>query len=229
MASVCGSSLALMDAGVPIKASVAGIAMGLVKEEEGFVVLSDILGDEDRLGDMDFKVAGTSEGVTALQMDIKIEGITKEIMEIALKQARGARLHILKVMDEAIQAPRAQISDFAPRIHTIKINPEKIKDVIGKGGSRDPCTDRRDRHQHQADDDGTVLASPPWPTKPPVEAIDPRIEAITAEIEVNRIYEGKVVRLADFGAFVNILPGKDGLVHIYKKSPMPAYRTWPTS
>ena len=212
MASVCGSSLALMDAGVPIKASVAGIAMGLVKEEEGFVVLSDILGDEDHLGDMDFKVAGTSEGVTALQMDIKIEGITKEIMEIALKQARGARLHILKVMDEAIQAPRAQISDFAPRIHTIKINPEKIKDVIGKGGSVIRALTEETGTNIELDDDGTVRISA-VANEAAMEAIR-RIEAITAEIEVNRIYEGKVVRLADFGAFVNILPGKDGLVHI---------------
>lgn len=212
MASVCGSSLALMDAGVPIKASVAGIAMGLVKEEEGFVVLSDILGDEDHLGDMDFKVAGTTEGVTALQMDIKIEGITKEIMEIALKQARGARLHILKVMDEAIQAPRAEISDFAPRIHTIKINPEKIKDVIGKGGSVIRALTEETGTNIELDDDGTVrIAAVDGDAAK--EAIR-RIEAITAEIEVNRIYEGKVVRLADFGAFVNILPGKDGLVHI---------------
>jgi polyribonucleotide nucleotidyltransferase len=205
MASVCGSSLALMDAGVPIKASVAGIAMGLVKEEEGFVVLSDILGDEDHLGDMDFKVAGTSEGVTALQMDIKIEGITKEIMEIALKQARGARLHILKVMDEAIQAPRAEISDFAPRIHTIKINPEKIKDVIGKGGSVIRALTEETGTNIELDDDGTVRISA-VANEAAMEAIR-RIEAITAEIEVNRIYEGKVVRLADFGAFVNILPG----------------------
>jgi polyribonucleotide nucleotidyltransferase len=212
MASVCGSSLALMDAGVPIKASVAGIAMGLVKEEEGFVVLSDILGDEDHLGDMDFKVAGTTQGITALQMDIKIEGITKEIMEIALKQARGARLHILKVMDEAIQAPRAEISDFAPRIHTIKINPEKIKDVIGKGGSVIRALTEETGTNIELDDDGTVRISA-VANEAAMEAIR-RIEAITAEIEVNRIYEGKVVRLADFGAFVNILPGKDGLVHI---------------
>jgi polyribonucleotide nucleotidyltransferase len=212
MASVCGSSLALMDAGVPIKASVAGIAMGLVKEEEGFVVLSDILGDEDHLGDMDFKVAGTTQGITALQMDIKIEGITKEIMEIALKQARGARLHILKVMDEAIQAPRSEISDFAPRIHTIKINPEKIKDVIGKGGSVIRALTEETGTNIELDDDGTVRISA-VANEAAMEAIR-RIEAITAEIEVNRIYEGKVVRLADFGAFVNILPGKDGLVHI---------------
>lgn len=212
MASVCGTSLALMDAGVPIKASVAGIAMGLVKEEEGFVVLSDILGDEDHLGDMDFKVAGTNEGVTALQMDIKIEGITKEIMEVALNQARNARLHILKVMDEALQAPRADISDFAPRIHTIKINPEKIRDVIGKGGATIRALTEETGTTIELDDDGTVK----------IAAVDGeaaklaihRIEQLTAEVESGTIYEGQVVRLADFGAFVNILPGKDGLVHI---------------
>ena len=212
MASVCGSSLALMDAGVPIKASVAGIAMGLVKEGEEFVVLSDILGDEDHLGDMDFKVAGTSEGVTALQMDIKIEGITKEIMQIALKQARDARLHILKVMDEAISAPRADISDFAPRIHTIKINPEKIKDVIGKGGSVIRALTEETGTTIELDDDGTVKIAA-VDGEAAKEAIR-RIEALTAEVEVGRVYEGKVTRLADFGAFVNILPGKDGLVHI---------------
>ncbi len=212
MASVCGSSLALMDAGVPIKASVAGIAMGLVKEGDSFVVLSDILGDEDHLGDMDFKVAGTSEGVTALQMDIKIEGLTKEIMQVALKQARDARLHILKVMDEAIAAPRADISDFAPRIHTIKINPEKIKDVIGKGGSVIRALTEETGTTIELEDDGTVkIAAVDGDAAK--EAIR-RIEALTAEVEVGRIYEGKVARLADFGAFVNILPGKDGLVHI---------------
>lgn len=212
MASVCGSSLALMDAGVPIKASVAGIAMGLVKEEDGFVVLSDILGDEDHLGDMDFKVAGTSEGVTALQMDIKIEGITKEIMQIALKQARNARLHILSVMDKAISHAREDISDFAPRIHTMKINPEKIKDVIGKGGSVIRALTEETGTTIELDDDGTVkIAAVSGDAAQ--EAIR-RIEALTAEIEVGRIYEGKVTRLAEFGAFVNILPGKDGLVHI---------------
>ncbi|WP_409422712.1 polyribonucleotide nucleotidyltransferase [Pseudaeromonas sp. ZJS20] len=212
MASVCGSSLALMDAGVPIKASVAGIAMGLVKEGDEFVVLSDILGDEDHLGDMDFKVAGTTEGVTALQMDIKIEGITKEIMEVALKQARDARLHILKVMDEAMPQSRAEISDYAPRIHTIKINPEKIKDVIGKGGSVIRALTEETGTTIELDDDGTVkIAAVDGDAAK--EAIR-RIEALTAEVEVGRIYEGKVVRLADFGAFVNILPGKDGLVHI---------------
>ncbi|MFP2770850.1 polyribonucleotide nucleotidyltransferase [Oceanisphaera sp. KMM 10153] len=212
MASVCGTSLALMDAGVPIKASVAGIAMGLVKEDAGFVVLSDILGDEDHLGDMDFKVAGTTQGITALQMDIKIEGITKEIMEVALKQARNARLHILKVMDEAMQAPRAEISDFAPRIHIIKINPEKIRDVIGKGGATIRALTEETGTTIELDDNGTVK----------IAAVDGeaaklairRIEQLTAEVEAGTIYEGQVVRLADFGAFVNILPGKDGLVHI---------------
>ncbi len=212
MASVCGTSLALMDAGVPIKASVAGIAMGLVKEEEGFVVLSDILGDEDHLGDMDFKVAGTTQGVTALQMDIKIEGITREIMEVALKQARNARLHILNVMDEAMQTPRAEISDFAPRIHIIKINPEKIRDVIGKGGATIRALTEETGTTIELDDDGTVK----------IAAVDGeaaklairRIEQLTAEVESGTIYDGQVVRLADFGAFVNILPGKDGLVHI---------------
>jgi len=212
MASVCGTSLALMDAGVPIKASVAGIAMGLVKEGDSFVVLSDILGDEDHLGDMDFKVAGSSEGVTALQMDIKIEGITREIMEIALKQARDARLHILKVMDQAIGSARADISSFAPRIHTIKINPEKIKDVIGKGGSVIRALTEETGTSIELEDDGTVKIAA-VDGEAAKEAIR-RIEALTAEVEVGRIYEGKVVRLADFGAFVNILPGKDGLVHI---------------
>ena len=212
MASVCGTSLALMDAGVPIKASVAGIAMGLVKEGDSFVVLSDILGDEDHLGDMDFKVAGTSEGVTALQMDIKIEGITKEIMQIALKQARDARLHILTVMDKAIGEARNDISDFAPRIHTIKINPEKIKDVIGKGGSVIRALTEETGTTIELEDDGTVKIAA-VSGEAAQEAIR-RIQALTADVEIGRIYEGKVTRLAEFGAFVNILPGKDGLVHI---------------
>lgn len=212
MASVCGTSLALMDAGVPIKASVAGIAMGLVKEGDSFVVLSDILGDEDHLGDMDFKVAGTSEGVTALQMDIKIEGITKEIMQIALKQARDARLHILTVMDKAIGVARDDISDFAPRIHTIKINPEKIKDVIGKGGSVIRALTEETGTTIELEDDGTVKIAA-VSGEAAQEAIR-RIQALTADVEIGRIYEGKVTRLAEFGAFVNILPGKDGLVHI---------------
>jgi len=212
MASVCGSSLALMDAGVPIKASVAGIAMGLVKEQDDFVVLSDILGDEDHLGDMDFKVAGTSTGVTALQMDIKIEGITKEIMQIALNQAKGARLHILSVMDQAISTAREEISEFAPRIYTMKISAEKIKDVIGKGGAVIRALTEETGTTIEIDDDGTIKIAATEGTAAK-EAIR-RIEEITAEVEVGRIYTGKVARLADFGAFVTILPGKDGLVHI---------------
>ncbi|NKF49713.1 polyribonucleotide nucleotidyltransferase [Shewanella sp. WXL01] len=212
MASVCGTSLALMDAGVPIKTSVAGIAMGLVKEGDDFVVLSDILGDEDHLGDMDFKVAGTRDGITALQMDIKIEGITKEIMDIALQQAYGARVHILNVMDQAISGAREEISDHAPRITTIKINPEKIRDVIGKGGATIRALTEETGTTIELDDDGTVkIASADGAATK--EAIR-RIEEITAEVEVGRIYKGKVIRIVDFGAFVNILPGKDGLVHI---------------
>ncbi|OOF45845.1 polyribonucleotide nucleotidyltransferase [Rodentibacter trehalosifermentans] len=212
MASVCGASLALMDAGVPIKAAVAGIAMGLVKEDEKFVVLSDILGDEDHLGDMDFKVAGTREGVTALQMDIKIEGITPEIMQIALNQAKSARLHILGVMEQAIPAPRAEISDYAPRIHTMKIDPKKIKDVIGKGGATIRALTEETGTSIDIDDDGTVK----------IAAVDnnaaknvmARIEEIVAEVEAGAIYKGKVTRLADFGAFVAIVGNKEGLVHI---------------
>ena len=211
MASVCGTSLALMDAGVPIKASVAGIAMGLVKEGDDFVVLSDILGDEDHLGDMDFKVAGTNDGITALQMDIKIEGITKEIMQIALNQAQGARKHILKVMDEAISGAREEISEFAPRIYTMKISSEKIKDVIGKGGAVIRALTEETGTTIEIDDDGTIKIAA-TEGKAAKEAIR-RIEEITAEVEVGRIYSGKVARLADFGAFVTILPGKDGLVH----------------
>ncbi|MGV3001340.1 polyribonucleotide nucleotidyltransferase [Vibrio sp.] len=212
MASVCGTSLALMDAGVPIKSSVAGIAMGLVKEGDDFVVLSDILGDEDHLGDMDFKVAGTNDGITALQMDIKIEGITKEIMQIALNQAQGARKHILKVMDEAISGAREEISEFAPRIHTMKISAEKIKDVIGKGGAVIRALTEETGTTIEIDDDGTIKIAA-TEGEAAKEAIR-RIEEITAEVEVGRIYSGKVARLADFGAFVTILPGKDGLVHI---------------
>lgn len=212
MASVCGTSLALMDAGVPIKTSVAGIAMGLVKEGDDFVVLSDILGDEDHLGDMDFKVAGTRDGITALQMDIKIEGITKDIMQIALQQAYGARVHILNVMDQAIGSHRDDISDHAPRITTLKINPEKIRDVIGKGGATIRALTEETGTTIELEDDGTVkiASSNGEATK---EAIR-RIEEITAEVEVGTVYNGKVVRIVDFGAFVTILPGKDGLVHI---------------
>ncbi|AOM41518.1 polyribonucleotide nucleotidyltransferase [Xenorhabdus hominickii] len=212
MASVCGASLALMDAGVPIKAAVAGIAMGLVKEGDNFVVLSDILGDEDHLGDMDFKVAGSRDGISALQMDIKIEGITREIMQIALNQAKGARLHILNVMEQAIQGPRNDISEFAPRIHTIKINPDKIKDVIGKGGSVIRALTEETGTTIEIEDDGTVKIAATDSDKAR-HAIS-RIEEITAEVEVGRIYNGKVTRIVDFGAFVAIGGGKEGLVHI---------------
>ncbi|WP_404390591.1 polyribonucleotide nucleotidyltransferase [Pseudoalteromonas phenolica] len=212
MASVCGTSLALMNAGVPVKASVAGIAMGLVKEGDDFVVLSDILGDEDHLGDMDFKVAGTNAGVTALQMDIKIEGITKEIMQIALKQAKAARLHILSVMDQAIAAPSEELSEFAPRIYTMNIPPKKIADVIGKGGATIRQLTEETGTTIEIEDDGTVkiAATDGLSAKDAIA----RIEALTAELEVGTLYNGKVVRIVDFGAFVNVLPGKDGLVHI---------------
>lgn len=212
MASVCGASLALMDAGVPIKAAVAGIAMGLVKEGEDFVVLSDILGDEDHLGDMDFKVAGSREGISALQMDIKIEGITREIMQVALNQAKGARLHILGTMEQAINGPREEISEFAPRIYTIKINSDKIKDVIGKGGSVIRALTEETGTTIEIEDDGTVKIAATDGMKAK-EAIR-RIEDITAEVEVGRIYPGKVTRIVDFGAFVAIGGGKEGLVHI---------------
>ncbi|SFU75602.1 polyribonucleotide nucleotidyltransferase [Xenorhabdus koppenhoeferi] len=212
MASVCGASLALMDAGVPIKAAVAGIAMGLVKEGENFVVLSDILGDEDHLGDMDFKVAGSRDGISALQMDIKIEGITREIMQVALNQAKGARLHILNVMEQAIEGPRNDISEFAPRIHTIKINPDKIKDVIGKGGSVIRALTEETGTTIEIEDDGTVKIAATDGDK--AHHAIRRIEEITAEVEVSRIYSGKVTRIVDFGAFVAIGGGKEGLVHI---------------
>ncbi|MFP3013930.1 MAG: polyribonucleotide nucleotidyltransferase [Arsenophonus sp. NC-XBC3-MAG3] len=212
MASVCGASLALMDAGVPTKAAVAGIAMGLIKENDNFVVLSDILSDEDYLGDMDFKVAGSREGISALQMDIKIEGITREIMQVALNQAKGARLHILSVMEEAINSPREEISEFAPRIHTIHINPDKIKDVIGKGGSVIRALTEETGTTIEIDDDGTVKIAATDNSK--AEAAISRIENITAKVEVGRIYPGKVTRIVDFGAFVAIGGAKEGLVHI---------------
>ncbi|NQZ50740.1 MAG: polyribonucleotide nucleotidyltransferase [Moritella sp.] len=212
MASVCGTSLALMDAGVPIKASVAGIAMGLVLDGDRSVILSDILGDEDHLGDMDFKVAGSSAGITALQMDIKIEGITKEIMQKALVQAKAARLHILSVMDQAIATNRDDVSEFAPRIHTIKISTDKIKDIIGKGGATIRALTEETGTTIEIEDDGTVKIAAT--SNEQAQAAIERIHQLTAEVEVGQIYEGKVVRLADFGAFVNILPGKDGLVHI---------------
>ncbi len=212
MASVCGTSLALMDAGVPIKAPVAGVAMGLVKEGDKYAVLTDILGDEDHLGDMDFKVAGTDDGITALQMDIKIQGITREIMDKALAQARDARLHILAEMNKVISSSREEMSEWAPSIITIKIDPEKIRDVIGKGGSVIRAMTEETGATIDIDQDGTVrIASVDGSSGK--EALR-RIELITADVEVGRIYEGKVARLMDFGAFVTILPGKDGLVHI---------------
>jgi polyribonucleotide nucleotidyltransferase len=212
MASVCGTSLSLMDAGVPIKAPVAGVAMGLIKEDKDFVVLTDILGDEDHLGDMDFKVAGTADGVTALQMDIKIFGITREIMGTALAQAREGRLHILGEMNKVLRAPREKMSDWAPTIITIKIDPEKIRDVIGKGGAVIRAITEETGTTIDIENDGTVkIASVDG--KAGRAALD-RIQLITADVEVGRIYEGKVVRLMDFGAFVSILPGRDGLVHI---------------
>ncbi len=212
MASVCGSSLSLMDAGVPLKAPVAGIAMGLVKEGDRFAVLTDILGDEDHLGDMDFKVAGTEEGVTALQMDIKIEGITREIMAQALAQAREGRLHILGKMKEAIETPRAQISEHAPRFITMRIAPEKIRDVIGKGGTTIKSIVEETGASIDIQDDGTVQIAAV--DSAAGEAARRRIEQLTADVEVGRVYEGRVSKIMDFGAFVTILPGKDGLVHI---------------
>ncbi|MDX1508281.1 MAG: polyribonucleotide nucleotidyltransferase, partial [Woeseiaceae bacterium] len=212
MASVCGTSLSLMDAGVPISAPVAGVAMGLVKEGEQFAVLTDILGDEDHLGDMDFKVAGTENGITALQMDIKIQGITREIMDIALGQARDARLHILGEMAKVIDKPREKMSEWAPTIMTMKIDPEKIRDVIGKGGAVIRAITEETGATVDIDNDGTVrIASVDGASGKEARR---RIELITAEVEVGRVYEGKVARLMDFGAFVTILPGKDGLVHI---------------
>lgn len=212
MASVCGSSLSMMDAGVPLSAPVAGIAMGLVKEGEAFSVLTDILGDEDHLGDMDFKVAGTSEGVTALQMDIKIDGITREIMEQALEQAKAGRMFILGEMAKAIEAPRDEMSEYAPRFITLKINPEKIRDVIGKGGATIKAITEETGTSIDIDDSGAIK----------IAAVDmaagqqakQRIEELTADIEVGKVYEGKVAKIMDFGAFVTVLPGKDGLVHI---------------
>ncbi|WP_305908445.1 polyribonucleotide nucleotidyltransferase [Methylomarinum sp. Ch1-1] len=212
MASVCGSSLALMDAGVPTKAQVAGIAMGLIKEGEQFAVLSDIMGDEDHLGDMDFKVAGSENGITALQMDIKIDGITAEIMKTALEQAKQGRLHILGEMNKALSATREEMSDFAPRIISFKIDPSKIREVIGKGGATIRGITEQTGASVDLTDDGMVNVASV--DKAAGEEARRIIEEITAEVEVGKIYEGKVVRLMDFGAFVTILPGKDGLVHI---------------
>ncbi|WP_297925843.1 polyribonucleotide nucleotidyltransferase [Metallibacterium sp.] len=212
MASVCGSSLAMMDAGVPITAPVAGIAMGLVKEGDQFVVLSDILGDEDHLGDMDFKVAGTADGISALQMDIKIDGITEEIMRVALAQAKRGRLHILGEMAKAISAPRAELSDYAPRLLTMKIHPDKIREVIGKGGAVIRSITEETGTTIDITDDGTVIIASV--NRNAAEEAKKRIEMIVSDVEPGRIYVGKVAKLMDFGAFVTILPGKDGLVHV---------------
>ena len=212
MASVCGSSLAMMDAGVPIKAPVAGIAMGLVKEGAQFVVLSDILGDEDHLGDMDFKVAGSAEGISALQMDIKIDGITEEIMRVALAQAKRGRLHILGEMAKVISAPRAELSDYAPRLLTMKIHPDKIREVIGKGGAVIRSITEETGTTIDITDDGTVVIASV--NRSAADEAKKRIEMIVSDVEPGRIYEGKVAKLMDFGAFVTILPGKDGLVHV---------------
>ena len=212
MASVCGSCLSLMDAGVPIKAPVAGVAMGLVLEGNRYKVLTDILGDEDHLGDMDFKVAGTKDGVTALQMDIKVEGVTPEIMKVALEQARDGRLHILGEMNKVIREPRDRMSEWAPSIITLKIDPEKIRDVIGKGGAVIRQITEETGTTIDIESDGTVKIASVNGTAG--REAQRRIELITADVEVGQVYEGKVARLMDFGAFVTILPGRDGLVHI---------------
>jgi polyribonucleotide nucleotidyltransferase len=212
MASVCGSSLAMMDAGVPLKAPVAGIAMGLVKEGSNFVVLSDILGDEDHLGDMDFKVAGSADGISALQMDIKIDGITEEIMKVALEQAKRGRLHILGEMNKVISTPRAEMSEYAPRLITMKIHPDKIREVIGKGGTTIRSITEETGATIDISDDGTVVIASV--NREAGDAAKKRIEQIVSDVEPGRIYEGKVAKLMDFGAFVTIMPGKDGLVHV---------------
>ncbi len=212
MASVCGGCLALLDAGVPLKAHVAGIAMGLIKDGNRFAVLTDILGDEDHLGDMDFKVAGSTSGITALQMDIKIQGITKEIMQVALAQAKDARLHILGLMQESAAGPREEMSAYAPRLYTFKINPEKIRDVIGKGGAVIRALTEETGTTIDIQDDGTItIASSSGEAAAAARA---RIDAITAEVEIGKIYEGTVLKILDFGAIVSVLPGKDGLLHI---------------
>ncbi len=212
MASVCGGCLSMMDAGVPMKAHVAGIAMGLIKEGNRFAVLTDILGDEDHLGDMDFKVAGTTNGITALQMDIKIQGITKEIMQVALAQAKEARMHILTKMQEAMGSANEEISSFAPKLYTLKINPEKIRDVIGKGGSVIRALTDETGCQINIDEDGTITIASTDSAK--ADEAKRRIEQITAEVEIGKIYEGPITKILDFGALVNLLPGKDGLLHI---------------
>ncbi len=212
MASVCGGCLSLMDAGVPLKAHVAGIAMGLIKDANRFAVLTDILGDEDHLGDMDFKVAGTGAGVTALQMDIKIQGITKEIMQVALAQAKEARLHILAKMQEAVGGAKTEVSQFAPRLYTMKINPEKIRDVIGKGGSTIRALTEETGCTIDIAEDGTITIASTEADR--AAFAKKRIEEITAEVEVGKVYEGPITKILDFGALVNLLPGKDGLLHI---------------
>ncbi|HEY8877462.1 MAG TPA: polyribonucleotide nucleotidyltransferase, partial [Roseateles sp.] len=212
MASVCGGCLALMDAGVPMKAHVAGIAMGLIKDANRFAVLTDILGDEDHLGDMDFKVAGTTTGITALQMDIKIQGITKEIMQVALAQAKEARLHILGKMVEAMSGAKTEVSTFAPRLYTMKINPEKIRDVIGKGGATIRALTEETGTTIDIGEDGTITIASTDAEK--AEMAKKRIAEITAEVEVGKVYEGPITKILDFGALVNLLPGKDGLLHI---------------
>ena len=212
MASVCGGCLSLMDAGVPLKAHVAGIAMGLIKDNNRFAVLTDILGDEDHLGDMDFKVAGTTNGITALQMDIKILGITKEIMQVALAQAKEARMHILGKMTEAMGTAKTEVSNFAPRLFTMKINPEKIRDVIGKGGAVIRALTEETGTQINIDENGTITIASSDPAK--AEEAKRRIEQITAEVEIGKVYEGPVVKILDFGALINLLPGRDGLLHI---------------
>ncbi|MEK9951575.1 MAG: polyribonucleotide nucleotidyltransferase [Curvibacter sp.] len=212
MASVCGGCLSLMDAGVPMKAHVAGIAMGLIKDGNRFAVLTDILGDEDHLGDMDFKVAGTTNGITALQMDIKIQGITKEIMQVALAQAKEARMHILGKMQEAVGEAKAEVSQFAPRLYTMKINPEKIRDVIGKGGAVIRALTEETGTQIDIAEDGTITIASTDSAK--ADEAKRRIAEITAEVEVGKVYEGPITKILDFGALVNLLPGKDGLLHI---------------
>ena len=212
MASVCGGCLALLDAGVPLKAHVAGIAMGLIKDGNRFAVLTDILGDEDHLGDMDFKVAGSTSGITALQMDIKIQGITKEIMQVALAQAKDARIHILNLMQESAAGPREEMSAYAPRLYTFKINPEKIRDVIGKGGAVIRALTEETGTTIDIQDDGTITIAAT--SGEAAAAARSRIDAITAEVEIGKIYEGTVLKILDFGAIVSVLPGKDGLLHI---------------
>jgi polyribonucleotide nucleotidyltransferase len=212
MASVCGASLSMMDAGVPLKAPVAGVAMGLVLEGGRYKVITDILGDEDHLGDMDFKVAGTRDGVTTLQMDIKVEGITPEIMKVALEQAKAGRLHILGEMNKVLSTPREKMSEWAPSIITLKIDPEKIRDVIGKGGAVIRQITEETGTTIDIENDGTVKIASVNGTAG--REAQRRIELITADVEVGRVYEGRVARLMDFGAFVTILPGRDGLVHI---------------